>query len=445
MFSVVLPVFNAEKTILKTIESILNNKKENIEIIIVNDGSTDNTQKILKNYEEDNRFKIITQSNAGVSIARNKALESLNAKSQYVAFIDDSDSLSKNYIEEHIKTLNEYPEINLSIAPIILEKNGRQIPQSLNYRFDISEDIVDINKHPEFVQYHLGGTVFRTEIFTKDKLRFVERMSFWEDALLINSVILKDKKYGLVKKANYYYDRNNENSLSHTAWSDESRYTKHIKNSYFPLIKLSERLYGKTVDYVQFLIARHYLQYLMEHNQESIIKYKNFIDKDFEIWSRNLFRYIDKKTIDDLACPINCKMYMYYLKEIPMELDQERKLIKVLIQKIDFKTREITFTFSKEATGIDGDSKVFINNEVDKQAQIIESKKYYFLGLEQSGDITFNKYKMPLNIKNTFNKMEVCIQIDDKKQYEIISPSIIRRVMINIKNRFFRKWKGAQR
>lgn len=428
MFSVVLPVFNAEKTILKTIESILSSKKENIEIIIVNDGSTDNTKEVLKKYEEDDRFKIITQSNPGVSIARNRALESLDIDSKYVAFIDDSDSLSKNYIDEHIKILNKNTDINLSIAPIILEKNGKQTPQSLNYRFNISGEIVDIDKHPDFVQYHLGGTVFRTKIFTKDKLRFVENMNFWEDALLINSVILKDKKYGIVKSANYYYDRNNENSLSHSAWSDESRYTKHIKKSYFPLIKLSEKLYGKIESYVQFLISRHYLQYLMEHNQEAIIKYQNFIDKNFEIWSRNLFKYIDVQTIDDLDCPITCKIYLYNLKDTELNMNEKRRSIKVLIQRIDLKKREIIFTFSSEATGIGVNSKVIVNKVFEKPAEIVESKSRFLLGKIVQTDITLNKYSIPLSLKMIIKDFKIEI-IDETNHYEVISASLFKRVI----------------
>lgn len=426
MLSVVLPVFNAGKTIEKTIESILNNEQERIEIIIVNDGSTDDTKDVLKKYEKDSRFKIIHQKNAGVSTARNRALNSLHKNSQYVAFIDDSDCISKHYIDEHIKILKEYPEINLSIAPIILEKNGKQTPQPLNFRFNISEDIVDIEKYPDFVQYHLGGTVFRTEIFTKDRLRFVENLNFWEDALLINSVILKDKKYGLVKTANYYYDRNNTNSLSHSAWSDEARYTLHIKNSYFPLVKLSERLYGEVKSYIQFLVARHYLQYLLEHNQKSLIKYKSYINKDFEIWSRNLFEYIDIETIDALDCPLNCKIYMYKLKKADINLIEIRKNIKLLIQKIDFKKGEVIFSFSSEASGIDIDSQVFVGTNSKKPARVVENKKKYLLGKETKGDITLNKYSIPLKFRMIFRSAKVQV-IDKFSNYEVTSPSLFKR------------------
>ncbi|PTJ23482.1 hypothetical protein BU035_12390 [Staphylococcus simulans] len=433
MYSVVLPVYNAEKTIQKTVKSILQNKtKQDFEVIIVNDGSTDGTKEVLQQLEKDNRFKVIHQENKGVSAARNKALDAIDLKSDYVVFVDDSDTISNNYIEEHLKVLKKYPEINLSIAPVTLEKGNKRFPQNLNFRFDIKEDLVKIDDKPNFVQYHLGGTVFRSKVFKESKRRFSENLRFWEDALLINTVILKDKKYGLVKNAEYVYDRNNTSSLSQNTWSDKQRYTHHIKHAYFPLIKKSQELYGEVIPYIQFLLARHYLEYLVEHNQENIKQHRRFIDDEFMDETKSLFSYIDVKTIEELDCKLNLKAYMLNLKGETKQLSNDYQNIKVLIQKIDFKKKNLTFTFSTEAANLPSDCFVYVGDKFEDKAKIFEQKNNYLLGKKVEGDITQNKYSTPLRMNMLFQNINFHILKDDC-HFIVKSPSILKRVIRKLK------------
>ena len=73
--SIIVPIYNSEKYMSKCIESILNQTLSEIEIILVNDGSTDNSRKIIENYaKKDNRIKVIHQQNSGPSVARNKGI-----------------------------------------------------------------------------------------------------------------------------------------------------------------------------------------------------------------------------------------------------------------------------------------------------------------------------------------------------------------------------------
>lgn len=97
--SVILPVYNVEKYLDRCIQSILNQTLNSIEIIIVNDGSTDKSGKILNLYaEKDSRIKVIHQKNQGVSVARNQGL--LAANGEYIAFIDPDDWIDNNMFEK---------------------------------------------------------------------------------------------------------------------------------------------------------------------------------------------------------------------------------------------------------------------------------------------------------------------------------------------------------
>ena len=102
--SVVVPVYNVEKYLKECIDSIINQTLEDIEIICVNDGSTDSSLEILNNFaEQDNRIKVITQSNQGLSAARNTGIKYANG--EYISFIDSDDYIDTSLYETLVKYL----------------------------------------------------------------------------------------------------------------------------------------------------------------------------------------------------------------------------------------------------------------------------------------------------------------------------------------------------
>ena len=88
MFSIIIPLYNKEKYIVNTIKSVLNQSFSKFEVIVVDDGSSDNGVNAVKKID-DSRIKIITQKNQGVSAARNNGIK--NAKYEYIAFLDADD------------------------------------------------------------------------------------------------------------------------------------------------------------------------------------------------------------------------------------------------------------------------------------------------------------------------------------------------------------------
>lgn len=112
MISIVIPLYNKERSIILTIESVVNQTYKNFELIVVNDGSTDNSLKVVQEYVrglkmEDWRLKIFTQSNAGVSAARNRGI--MEAKGEYVAFLDADDLWTPDYLETLDALIRDYP------------------------------------------------------------------------------------------------------------------------------------------------------------------------------------------------------------------------------------------------------------------------------------------------------------------------------------------------
>lgn len=104
--SVIIPIYNAEKRIEKCLDSILNQKYDNIEIICVNDGSTDDTTRILEVYSNnDSRIIVINKENEGVSKARNTGIE--NATGKYIVFIDADDTIEADMIKRLVEEITE--------------------------------------------------------------------------------------------------------------------------------------------------------------------------------------------------------------------------------------------------------------------------------------------------------------------------------------------------
>ena len=124
LISIVIPAYNVENYLDKCLESVVKQTYLNIEIIIVNDGSTDNTlNKCIKWSEIDKRIKYITQKNAGLSAARNTGIR--HANGEYIMFIDSDDFVKNNMVEVLYKNLvNTKSDISICNRYYYYESNG---------------------------------------------------------------------------------------------------------------------------------------------------------------------------------------------------------------------------------------------------------------------------------------------------------------------------------
>lgn len=130
MISVVIPLYNKEKSIAKTLESVLAQSYTDYEVIVVDDGSTDNSANVVKDFIAhidcrciDDRWTLLTQANAGVSAARNAGI--LAANGEYVAFLDGDDLWDKDFLKEMVQLILDYPGksiYGLGCAQIIGDK-----------------------------------------------------------------------------------------------------------------------------------------------------------------------------------------------------------------------------------------------------------------------------------------------------------------------------------
>jgi len=122
--SVIIPTYNREDFLAEAIQSVLDQTFRDLKIIVIDDGSTDNTREVVDSFK-DPRIKYIYQENQGVCIARNTAVN--NSNSEYIAFLDSDDVLLKEAIEKEVHVLDEYPEAGLGYGQAYLIDTGGRV------------------------------------------------------------------------------------------------------------------------------------------------------------------------------------------------------------------------------------------------------------------------------------------------------------------------------
>ena len=200
--SVIVPVYNAEKYVSKCFDSLVNQSLKDIEIIVIDDGSTDKTQEIVKDYaNKDGRIKIITQTNQKQGAARNRGLEI--AQGEYVTFVDADDWIDGDYLEKMYKAVKKY-NVNSAISSMRREKKNRS---RWHIKFNEEKLCYGLNEILEAINLHLeaGGRLYKfSEI--KD-LRFAEN-SYWEDGFYTIQALYKEKSLIIVPDVVYHYFSN---------------------------------------------------------------------------------------------------------------------------------------------------------------------------------------------------------------------------------------------
>ena len=122
IISVIIPAYNAQRTILETVQSVQQQTRDDLEIIIINDGSSDRTSEIVKSVK-DSRIQVFDYPNGGVSTARNRGISKANSK--YISFIDADDIWTKDKLEKQLAALQNNPQADVvySWIAVMLDKN----------------------------------------------------------------------------------------------------------------------------------------------------------------------------------------------------------------------------------------------------------------------------------------------------------------------------------
>lgn len=317
LVSIVIPVYNAEKTIKECINSILNQTYKNIEIICINDGSTDNSMELLNKYSQlDSRIKVIDKENRGVSSARNLGIK--NANGEYISFVDSDDWLEANMIEKLINVIK-----NKNVDVVRCNNYIDQDKKNISFDKEINNKTIENKKIIECIEKIVEGKIpayvpcliAKKELVLKTNL-FDEKIVLMEDALFYIDLFSKCKSIYFLNDPLYHYRTNLESCTQY-----KKNYVRNINNIILVNRKMKE-LFVKNniniknindkIDKVHSIIIVNLIAALLQ------IHDKNFLEKKFFV------KICSNPEIQNIF--INCKYNNVKLHiKIPAILIQKRR------------------------------------------------------------------------------------------------------------------------
>lgn len=274
MIAVIMPIYNTEEYLREAIDSVLHQTlsfEEHIRLYLLDDASTDGSLAICEEYQKKYPKNIVLkhfEENQGVSALRNYGVRQCQEEEEMiVGFLDSDDKMGEDVMEKVKAFFDKHPDINMATVEIMYF-DAMIKDHKINWRFH-EHEVVDIAQDFTCPHYYIGGAFVRRSAL--QRLQFDENMSFWEDALAINQVILDEGKYGLVRGTYYYYrKRSDDTSLVDRAWKSKERYTSFLDNGYGSILAYSKKTKHRILPYVQFLIAYHMRLFMVKKRQEAI-------------------------------------------------------------------------------------------------------------------------------------------------------------------------------
>lgn len=210
LFSVIVPFYNSQDYLEECILSVLNQDCDSFELILVDDGSTDNSYLICKKYLPDNRIKYFKKNNGGVCSARNYGI--IKSTGEYIVFLDSDDYLEKNALSSYEKIIiKEYDFVCSSFNVVTKRKTTSSFLPNKEYsKKDVSSCLYDLM----FVISATVGKLFKSQLIKSNKIMFDDRFSYSEDTLFNLTYLQFCESFYTTNKITYNIRRTSKNSLS---------------------------------------------------------------------------------------------------------------------------------------------------------------------------------------------------------------------------------------
>lgn len=222
LITVIMPAYNVEKFLERSVNSVLNQDYRNLDVLIIDDGSKDKTLEIARKLQaKDSRIRIIHQENQGVSVARNVGLD--NTLGNYIMFVDTDDYIDKEMCSTLMDAMLNH-DVDIVSIDSYTERYGREIRRKTSGKFTTKE-------HPELMEYYLSDNdgVVWNKLYKKSVIGNVKFPvgRLFEDCAALYKIIENSKRVGYIDKQMYCYYKNPD-SISHSSFTLQKRYEYYL-------------------------------------------------------------------------------------------------------------------------------------------------------------------------------------------------------------------------
>ena len=221
--SVVVPVYNSEKFLEECLNCLVNQTLKEIEIILVDDGSTDNSSEIYNNYaKEDDRIIIIKQANQKQGAARNNGVRI--AKGKYIGFVDADDFIDLDYFEKLYSAASKY-DSDMAVCSVVKVSNGKR-----KHKWKFEKEELLTNDYEKFIKGSQVrnaapyNKIYKRAFLEKNGIKFAENV-FYEDGPFTTKAVFFANEIVLVPGINYYYVKNPNSTVN------SKQTEKHLKDA----------------------------------------------------------------------------------------------------------------------------------------------------------------------------------------------------------------------
>ena len=312
--SVIVPIYNSEKYLKKCVDSILNQTLEDIEIILINDGSKDNSHSICLEYQEKYKEKIkyINNINIGCSATRNLGIK--QASAEYITFVDSDDYIEKDMYKDMYNMIIE-DKSDLVITGIKYNQNGKILKKKLVKKI---KNIKDIFSEKTLINY-VCAKIFKKSIIEKENIEFIVNSHYQEDMVFSFMYCLNVKKISFLNKLNYNYILHDTNSV----FNLKKRQEVFISYDY-----LYRYLKNKNVDKRVFrYLYKLFDLYAIGGSYVLMSNSKIVSNEDYKKYKKEFFR----KTLSSIPLPLKSKIFLIFWYNISSIL-RTFKLNEVLLK-----------------------------------------------------------------------------------------------------------------
>lgn len=280
LVSVIIPIYNSEKYLHQCLKSVQEQSYKNLEIILIDDGSTDHSPFICDQYcKKDSRFQVQHIKNQGVSNARNHGIE--RAMGKYIMFIDSDDWIPDHYVDSLVSGMKD-DAIDLVLCPIYHQIDEKWIDFKFDFEYYDSEKFLFLNEN--YFLYAPYCKIYRSNILKENQINFPKGVDYGEDLIFNMNYLKFCKRLFVTNRTFYNYRTENINSLSRKYRDNAFQLEKIIHRELFHLVemkqikdeKLEKYIYRRYFDTAYNVILRNHKKDFFEkyHMINSILKDK---------------------------------------------------------------------------------------------------------------------------------------------------------------------------